>query len=183
VLHLDRVGLHDNFFELGGHSLLATQVVSRIRQALGIELALRALFESPTVAGLAQKVEELRHRHDGLRIPAIRKTDRNHPLPLSFAQQRLWFLDQLEPNSPFYNIPLAMRLTGRLDVEALEWTLNEIARRHEVLRTTFSMVNGNPVQVILPEVTFSLPVVDITSFAADQREGEAQRLAREEAQR
>ena len=183
ILQRDRVGVHDDFFELGGHSLLATQVVSRVRQALVTELPLRALFETPTVAGLAERVEGLRRQGGGLQVPEIRPASRGGALPLSFAQQRLWFLDQLEPSNPLYNIPLGIRLSGPLDFEALQWTLTEILRRHEVLRTTYQVINSMPVQVIAPAEKILLPLVDLTSLADDVREAEGQRLAHEEAQR
>ncbi len=183
VLHRDRVGVHDDFFELGGHSLLATQVVSRVRQALGTELPLRMLFEAPTLAGLAEGIEVLLHRRDGWQVPEIRPAAHEQALPLSFAQQRLWFLDQLEPNSPFYNISLGMRLKGPLEVEALRWTLSEVVRRHEVLRTTYQVIDSAPVQVIPPAQAVPLPLVDLSALADDAVENEAQRLAHEEAQK
>src|SRR5262249_39888247 len=133
VLHLDKVGIHDKFFELGGHSLLATQLVSRIRNALNREVPLRVVFESPTVAGLARELEEQRPASN---LPPIVAVSREGGLPLSFAQQRLWFIDQLEPGSAAYNIPTGVRLQGALDRKALEAALTEMVRRHEVLRTT-----------------------------------------------
>ena len=116
VLKLDQVGVHDQFFELGGHSLLATQVVSRIRHAFQVELPLRALFEAPTVAELSERVEALQREQQGLLAPPIVPVPRTAPLPLSFAQQRLWFLDQLEPNSSSYNVPHVVRMKGHLQV-------------------------------------------------------------------
>src|SRR5262249_34475294 len=157
VLRVPRVGVEDDFFALGGHSLLATQVVSQVRHAFQIELTLRLLFEFPTVAALAEQVELALGTEAGPPAPPIqpvgREGDGGRPvaLPLSFAQQRLWFLDQLEPGNLFYNIPLAVRLQGPLDVGALERGLNEIVRRHEVLRTTFPAEAGTPHQVIAPE--------------------------------
>ncbi len=183
LLGLERVGVGDNFFELGGHSLLATQMVSRIREAFGVTLPLRRLFEEPTVAGLAMAIEEVKAAGEGRRLPPLRRVDRQDDLPLSFAQQRLWFLDQLDPGSPLYNIPEAVRVRGPLDVSVLRRCLNEIVRRHEVLRTTFHTVDGKPKQVIASELDLPLPVVDLRNVPESEREAQALRLARKEAQR
>ena len=120
ILGIERVGIHDNFFELGGHSLLATQVVSRIRDTFGVEMPLRRLFELPTVSGLAKDIEVARHAGQKLQAPPITPVARDGYLPLSFAQQRLWFIDQLAPGNSAYNIPAAVRLEGPLNVMALE---------------------------------------------------------------
>jgi amino acid adenylation domain-containing protein len=183
VLGLERVGVNDNFFDVGGHSLLATQVISRLAKAFQVELPLRRLFEVPTVAGLAEAVEVARRAGEVLHRPPIQRLPREGPLPLSFAQQRLWFLDRFEPGSPFYNIPAAARLSGDLDIIALERSLQEVVRRHETLRTTFQTVEGQPAQVIAPTLTLPLPLVDLTSRPEVERAEEARRLAREEAQR
>jgi acyl carrier protein len=183
VLRAERIGIHDNFFDLGGHSLLATQVVSRMRRALQLEIPLRALFETPTVAGLAKRIEEIRQKEQGLQTPPILPVSRDKDLPLSFAQQRLWFLDQLEPGSTVYNIPGAVRIRGQLNVAVLEQSLNEIVRRHEALRTTFSAIDGDPVQIVASSLSVSLPVVDLNDQAESEREKAARRLAREEARR
>ncbi len=183
VLGVNRVGVHDNFFELGGHSLLATQLISRVRAAFEVEMPLRRLFEQPTIAGLARSVEaELSVRQE-LKAPPLVAVTRDRKLPLSYAQQRLHFIDQLEPASGIYNMPVAVRLTGELHLTALEQTFNEIVRRHEVLRTSFVNVDGEPLQVISPARPLSLPLVDLSHLAAEEREAEAQRLATAEAQR
>src|SRR5262249_44871710 len=140
TLGLDRVGAEENFFELGGHSLLATRVVSRVMEAFKVELALREIFEKPTVRGLARSVEEAIRGGRRRQAPPLAKTSRDGEIPLSFAQQRLWFIDQLEPGSAAYNIPIAVRLEGELKVEALRKAIEEEVRRHEVLRTRFESV-------------------------------------------
>jgi amino acid adenylation domain-containing protein len=182
VLGLDKVGVQDNFFELGGHSLLATQVISRVRDAFSVELSLYSLFEAPTITSLGDKIEAARREGLGLQaLPILPRTQNEH-LPLSFAQQRLWFLDQLVPDAPIYNIPLAYRVTGQLNVAALEQSLSEIVRRHEALRTTFTAVDGQPIQAIAPEIDLTLPVVDLGEITETEREEEVQRLATQEAQ-
>ena len=183
VLKLEKVGIHDNFFDLGGHSLLATQVISRLRVTLQMELPLRYLFEYPTVSGLADRIEETRRQEQGLQSSSIQSVSRAKDLPLSFSQQRLWFLDQYEPGSSVYNIPSAVRFTQALDVSALEQSLQELVNRHEALRTTFSMVEGEAVQVIAPTLKLALPVVDLSETPEAEREEQAHRLAQEEARR
>ncbi len=181
VLRLERVGLNDNFFEAGGHSLLATQLVSRVRETFQVELPLRALFETPTVAGLARAIESIRAAHAGPSVPALGRVPRDRDLPLSFAQKRLWFLDRLEPGCAFYNVPAALRLRGGLDADALRRALNEIVGRHETLRTSIKTVMGEPVQVIAEVIELALPVVDLRALPAGEREAEALRLARDDA--
>jgi acyl carrier protein len=150
VLGLERVGTQDNFFELGGHSLLATQVISRLRKTLQVELPLRALFEAPTVAALAERVEQVRQTTLGLPAAPLRPLPRDGELPLSYGQETFWFLDQLQPGSPVFNMDIAIRLRGPLNLTAIEHTLNEVSRRHETLRTTFLAHEGRPVAVIAP---------------------------------
>jgi amino acid adenylation domain-containing protein/non-ribosomal peptide synthase protein (TIGR01720 family) len=183
VLRLKRVGIHDNFFELGGHSLLATQIISRVREVFQVELPLRSLFEYPALADLAMRIEEARLAGQGQSSPPIKPVARDGSLPLSFAQQRLWFLDQYEPNSSFYNIPIALRLRGALQVAVLEQSFQEIIRRHEVLRTTFVSREGRPIQVILPSVQLTVPVIDLSELREPEREACARELAAAEAQR
>ncbi|MBC6431623.1 amino acid adenylation domain-containing protein, partial [Nostoc sp. HG1] len=163
VLGVGRVGIHDNFFELGGHSILATQIVSRIRNTFQVELMLRSLFESPTVAGLGTKIEALLRDNQQLQALPLQAIQRQVEIPLSFAQQRLWFFYQLEPESPAYNIAGAIKVQGSLDVEALNRSINEIVRRHEVLRTQLTAVDGKAIQIILPGLSLPLPIVDVDS--------------------
>ncbi len=166
VLGTERVGIHDDFFQLGGHSLLATRVVSRVRALLGAELPLRALFESPTVAGIAAELRS----HGGVAALPLVPAPRGRPLPLSFSQQRLWFLDRMEPVNAHHNIPFALRLEGPLDPGALERALAEVVRRHEALRTVFREDDGGPVQVVLPADGFRLPVVELGGLPQAERE-------------
>lgn len=182
LLGVERIGVHDNFFELGGHSLLATQLLARLRQTFHTELPLRTLFESPTITALASAVEEARTRTMDSQPPLV-PVDREGKLPLSFAQQRLWFLDQLEPNRALYNMATAVRLSGSLDVAALEKSVNELIRRHEVLRTTFAAVNGQPVQVIAPELTYSVSAVDLGDLPEEDRETMLRQRVSQEARR
>jgi amino acid adenylation domain-containing protein len=178
VLHLPKVGVRDNFFRLGGHSLLATQVVSRLRSWAHVELPLRAMFESPTVAELAECVEHLSVSGDAL--PPVRRVSRDRALPLSSAQRRLWFLNQLDPDSPYYNIPMALRLSGALGVDAMRRALNGIVSRHEVLRTTYVTQGDTPVQVIHPGMQIDLPVVDMTHIPAENQDAEVRQFAIED---
>lgn len=180
VLSLKSVGIHDNFFELGGHSLLATQVISQIRAVFQVELPLRSLFESPTPAALAQKIESTSGAERRLQAPPIKPVSRSEALPLSFSQQRLWFLHQLEPDNPSYNMPAAVRLVGQLNVTALEQSLQAIAQRHEILRTNFVTIEGQPIQAIAPTVTLPLLVVDLQKLPPAEREAEVQKLAIQE---
>jgi acyl carrier protein len=183
VLRVERVGLDDNFFELGGHSLSATQVVSRIRQNLRVDLAVRAVFEHPTLAALAAAAEQQQRSHHGLIAPPIERAPRDQRLPLSFAQQRLWVLDQMEPNNPLYNIPRPLRLTGKLNVPALEGAINGVVSRHEVLRSTYSSEKGRPFQVVAETARRPLPIIDLSHLSHPDLEKEAYRLAMQEAAR
>ena len=183
ILGLERVGVHDNFFDLGGHSLLATQVISRLRDTLRVELPLRRFFETPTVAGLAESIEIDRGQGQVLQLQPLLPVSRDGELQLSFAQQRLWILDQLEPDTSTYNILAAMRLTGPLDASALQRSLTEIVLRHETLRTTFKIKEGQPIQVIGQPQAIYLSIVNLQDLPEIEREAKVQKLAAEEAQR
>ncbi|HET6978368.1 MAG TPA: amino acid adenylation domain-containing protein, partial [Pyrinomonadaceae bacterium] len=181
VLRLDQVGADENFFELGGHSLLAVQVASRVRTALSFELPLRWVFEAPTVRTLAERIEAA--QQSVVSLPPIAPALRAETLPLSFAQERLWFIDQLEPESAAYNIPGGVQLSGWLQVAAFEQSLREMVRRHEALRTSFVDLAGQPAQQIATELHFDLPLVDLSSLSATEQEQQAEQLRREEARR
>ncbi|MBV9107973.1 MAG: AMP-binding protein, partial [Gemmatimonadetes bacterium] len=182
VLRLERVGVEESFFELGGHSLLATRVVSRVREVLAVELPLRALFEGPTVAEVARRVEEERRRELPV-LPPVVPVERAGALPLSFAQERLWFIDRLEPGSAVYNLPAAVRLTGALDERVLERALGEIVRRHEALRTVFTEVAGSAAQMVAPFGGFALPVEDLSELSEADRGAALRRRTGAEARR
>ncbi len=206
VLRRERVGVHDNFFNTGGHSLLAAQVTTRIRGALNVDIPLRSMFESPTIAQLAGLIDQTTQSNgsNGValhRRPAINRVPRKAAFlpmerigfrdspaqelvfsPASFAQQSLWLIDQLTPGKATYNMPSALRILGELDVDILKRTVAEIVRRHETLRTSFVGVQGEPQQVIEDRVNIELPVNDLTFIpGGEERDAEALRLAREEA--
>ncbi|GHO80002.1 hypothetical protein KSD_77730 [Ktedonobacter sp. SOSP1-85] len=177
------LGITDNFFELGGHSLLAMQVIAHVQQALGVELALRTLFEAPTIAELAQRIEALQQLGSSEGLPPLVPMAHPELLPLSFAQQRLWFLDQLEPGNITYTIPSALRITGSLSFEALEQSLRQIVKRHESLRTTFITQQDVVIQHIATDIPLQVLLIELSGFVPDQREELIQQLAREEVHR
>jgi amino acid adenylation domain-containing protein len=176
VLGTERVGVEDDFFLLGGHSLLAAQVVSRVRRAFGAEVPLRAVFEAPSVRRLAARVDALRGTGEAP-LPPVVPVDRAGPLPLSFAQERMWFLERLEPAAGVYNLPVRIRLRGALDVEALRRALELVVHRHEALRTVVREEGDAAVQLVTPPARFDLPLV------VPDDEGEAARVLDEEAWR
>jgi len=182
VLRRDLVGVEDDFFAIGGHSLIAARLVSRVREAFQIDLPLRALFDAPTVARMARVVETERRRGEGRPAePPLESVSREEPLPLSFAQQRLWFIESFEDETSAYAIPAAVRLTGGLDARALEASFQEIIHRHEMLRTTFAEVGGDPVQVIHRPQPVPLPVVDLSNLGTALSEAESRELGQRQA--
>ncbi|HKN83072.1 MAG TPA: amino acid adenylation domain-containing protein, partial [Pyrinomonadaceae bacterium] len=183
ILGIENISVFDNFFELGGHSLLATRVVFRIREALQVDLPLRTMFLSLTIAELAQKIDNLRAGQSRRQVEHIRPVERTQPLPLSFAQQRLWLLHQIEPASPFYNMCGGVRLKGPLNFAALQQSLNEITRRHEILRTAFVSTDDQAWQSISSQSFLQLPIVDLRQLSEFEREAEISRLVRREARR
>jgi amino acid adenylation domain-containing protein/FkbM family methyltransferase len=183
VLLINQIGLYDNFFELGGHSLLASNLISKISQVFKLTLPMRAFFETPTLAGLAEKIEKATRADQGLESPPIQPVPRNIELPLSFAQQRLWFVDQLEPGNAAYNSPVAVRVRGPLNTQALEQTLTEVVRRHESLRTVIVSTNGRPRQEIRPWKEVRLPVINLQATDEAEMEAEVLRMALAEAEK
>jgi amino acid adenylation domain-containing protein len=181
VLRLEKVGIQDNFFELGGHSLLVTQIISRVREIFQMDLPLHTLFDAPTVAQLAKQIEVFCSQAARPPAPPVKPQSHDTAIPLSFPQQQLWLLEQVNSGIPVYNEPSTIRLGGPINVTALEQSFNEILRRHEALRTTFTTVAGQPMQVISPVVSFKLPVVDLSCLSDQERESEAHRLAIAEA--
>ena len=175
VLGRRSVSIDERFFDLGGHSLLATRVVSEVRRTLGVELPIRALFDAPTVALFTARIERAQRAGADPTTPPLVRVPRTSPPPLSFAQLRFWFSQRLNPRDPGFNVPTGMRLEGPLNVPALARTLREIVRRHEVLRTTYPQVDGEPIQRIAPaEEAPGLAVVDLLGLPEAARAAEVQ---------
>ncbi|GAA1591043.1 non-ribosomal peptide synthetase [Actinoplanes couchii] len=184
LLDVEVVGPHDDFFELGGHSLLVTRVMSRIREAFGVEVPFGALFEAPTAAGLAEVVMSLAARGATEPVPPVTAGRRDGDLPLAYSQQRLWFLNQLIPDNPFYNLPVSCRIEGRLDVEALHRAVTAVVHRHEALRSTVEETSdGRAVQVVQPGGEVPMPVLDVPGDTAPARLAEAARMVERTASR
>ncbi|MCY1047782.1 amino acid adenylation domain-containing protein [Corallococcus sp. bb12-1] len=184
LLGVSPVGIHDGFFELGGHSLLGTQLLSRVRETWRVELPIRALFETPTVAGLARALEAaLGGAVPSTVAPVAVSNPTPSRAPLSFAQQRLWFFERLEPGTSVYNLHTMLRCDGPLDVSALVRAFESLAARHEALRTTFVEEGEQVFQHVSPALTVDVPVDDLRSLPQAEREAEARRLAEAEGRR
>jgi amino acid adenylation domain-containing protein len=183
VLDVERVHRDSDFFAFGGYSLLATRIIARIRESFNVELPVRSIFEWPILADLAERVDEMLRAGHVLTLPPLQRLTGATQLPLSYAQQRLWFLDQLTPHNNAYNIPIGFRVRGPLNLLTLEQSLNATVQRHESLRTNFVNVDGQPIQIIAPNRTHELKVVDLEPFAEAERESLVQELALEEGQR
>lgn len=168
ILGVEQANLDDNFFDLGGHSLLATRFFARLRDVLLVDLPIRTIFETPTLGALVERVAAARHYPTEAHAPILQPSTHHGVAPLSFAQQRLWFLEQFEPGVP-YHIPAAVHLDGPLDSAALEHSLNAVIQRHQVLRTTFALRDGQPVQVLAPTLELPLPVLDLQSMPLAER--------------
>ena len=178
LFEIGPIGIDDNFFDMGGDSLLAAQFLSRISSAFGVSVSLRVFWAAPTVRALAEAVSQrIEQRTSPTSDLLAKRTSRCEQLPLSFAQESLWFLDRMEPGTPAYNIHTASRLSGKLDAVALEKSLKEIIRRHESLRTTFATVEGRPIQIIAKELSFTLPIIDLRHLSRTERETEVLRLS------
>ena len=184
ILSDAQVDIHKSFFEIGGHSLSATQVMSRVRESFRVELPLRAIFETPTIAGLANQIQlALQTSRGAIERPPITPVSRSQELPVSFSQARMWFMHQIAPESPAYNLGVALRLIGPLDRSALTSSFGEIVRRHEAIRTVFPSVDGQPRQVVTDWSPVHVRVIDLQNLPLDQRLTKAKELVSEESRR
>src|SRR6185369_12535944 len=180
-LGVEQISIDDDFFELGGHSLLATQVIARIRQVFQAEIGLQVLFTEPTIAGLSSAIQSQQRQGQVNVKPELKRAERGAVVELSYAQQRLWFNEQMGEGSTSYNVPVAVRLRGELDVSALGRTLQEVVRRHEALRTRIELIGTQPYQVIDEEVELNLPVIDLSDLDQRSQAEIGERMKREEA--
>jgi amino acid adenylation domain-containing protein len=177
ILGLNVVGIHQDFFALGGHSLMVNQYLWSIQEVFQVDIAPAAFLEHPTIAEQALSIEHIGSDRGGdLKTASLPPRPVLSPTPLSFAQERLWFLDQLMPGNDFYHIPLRATLTGRLKVAALEKSLQELVQRHEVFRTTFAMIDGQPMQIIVDQQQLALSLFDLSQIHQEAQEKEAQKI-------
>jgi amino acid adenylation domain-containing protein/FkbM family methyltransferase len=177
VLGTERIGLYDNFFNLGGHSLVATRMITRLREVFRVDIPLRSVFDAPRLVDLARRIEGAFHGSTEIAPPPLVPVPRDQPLALSFAQQRLWYMDQMQPGNALYNIPLALRLKGRLEPGTVGRAFSEIVRRHEILRTTIAVSAGRAAQAIAPHRPVDLPVIDLQAVPQQLRDGLIRQLA------
>lgn len=180
LLRLDEVGIHDNFFDLGGHSLLAIQLLSRLRDSLDVEVSLRTFFEAPSVGALAARIEAVTNGAPRRQIPSLKPVSREHSLPASLAQEQIWAFDRLLPGLPLFTLRYDLMLSGPLDVATLQETIDVLIQRHEALRTTFAIVDGQLAQVIAPGVKVTLTVEDLRDLPENEREDSTERLVADE---
>ncbi|MBA3469563.1 MAG: amino acid adenylation domain-containing protein [Herpetosiphonaceae bacterium] len=183
AFNLPRVGINDKFFDLGGHSLMATQLMARIQQTFQVQVPLRSLFDTPTIAGLAEGIDVALRSGAVLEMPAIEPVPHDKPLPLSFTQERYWILDQFEPGNTAYNVPTYARLKGPLNNELLERVLGEIVQRHAILRTTFTVLDDQPMQIIHPSMPAALPLIDLSDLPPAERESQARQIVASQARK
>ncbi|MBW4592861.1 MAG: amino acid adenylation domain-containing protein [Brasilonema angustatum HA4187-MV1] len=181
LLGLEQIGVNDNFFDLGGHSLIATQILSRVREVFRVELSFHQIFANPTIESLAQLIAE-GDKEKQLQRPTIERIPHEGLLSVSFAQERVYFIQQLAPENSAYQFQATMRFQGRLDVTVLQQSLDEIVQRHEIFRTTYPAINGKLFQVINPHQPISFTVIDLQSFPEAEREAEIQKLVETEVQ-
>jgi amino acid adenylation domain-containing protein len=177
LLKVDNIGINDDFFDLGGHSLLAIRAVPRIRDVFGVEISFQILFENPTIASLSNVL--IAAKRQGT-VQRIERRKQFSPTPLSFAQEQLWFMDQLVPGSPVYNVADIVDFHGEYNAEAMRRAIKELVRRHEILRTEFSHSSGQLLQIILPEMDLPLAELDLSSLSEKEREREWTRAVREQ---
>ena len=177
VLGVDSISVDDDFFMIGGHSLLATQVMSRLRRTFRVNLALRALFEAPTIRNTATQIDLALASAQELQLPPVVAVDRNEKLPLSFVQQQLWLLDQLDPGTPAYNMPVALRITGELNVAEFERAFLRVIERHETLRTNFVSIDGEPCAVIRADAAWQFSQEDLSALEPLVRDEQVQKIA------
>jgi amino acid adenylation domain-containing protein/FkbM family methyltransferase len=178
VLRVEKAGLNDDFFELGGHSLLAIKIISRLRDAFEVDLPTQTLFEHPTIAGLARVLADSKNANRGAQH--IERRKQTGPSLLSFSQEQLWFLDQLAPGSPVYNVVDVIRIDGRYDADAMTRTLHELVRRHEILRTVFFYGDGRPMQSALPDIDFAFKEIDLSFCSKQEKERDWKRMVDEQ---
>lgn len=183
LLGCESVSIHHSFFHLGGHSLLASQLIARVREIFQVEISIRSIFEQPTIEALAKVIDTARGDTTSQAEYVIRQAQPDTTYPLSFAQEHLWFLWKLEPENTYYSIPVAVQIAGELEIALLEASFHEIVKRHETLRTTFTLLDGQPRQVISPFFKLAIPLIDLTALSQEEQNVQTSRLHQQEALR